>query len=198
LRAGGGLGLGRAGNCCTLGGMSDRIVRHLVLIGLRASGKSTVGRRLAEEFGVPFVDLDDRTAALLGAATVGEAFRAAGEPRFREAESAALRAALLEPPQVIALGGGTPTAPGAAAMISAARDAKHAAVVFLDPALDALAARLARDAGDRPSLTGLGVVAEVEKVAEMRRPLYAALADLVFTGEVDSVMIKGAVFGVGR
>jgi len=178
--------------------MSDGIARHLILIGLRASGKSTVGRRLAAEFGAPFVDLDDRTAALLDAATVGEAFRSSGEPRFREAESEALRAALLEPPQVIALGGGTPTAPGAAAMLSAARGANAAVIVFLDPALDTLAERLAHDAGDRPSLTGLGLVAEVEKVAEMRRPLYAALADLVFTGEVDSVMIKGAVFGAGR
>lgn len=178
--------------------MSDPIARHLVLIGLRASGKSTVGRRLASELGIRFVDLDDRTAALLGAASVGEAFRAAGEPRFREAESIALRTVLREAPQVIALGGGTPTAPGAAAMLSEARDAKRAVVVFLDPALDALAARLALDAGDRPSLTGLGVVAEIEEVASSRRPLYAALADLVFTGEVDSVMIKGAVFGSGR
>ena len=178
--------------------MADRVARHLVLIGLRASGKSTVGRRLAGEFGVPFVDLDDRTAALLGATTVGAAFLGAGEPRFREAESEALRAALLEPPQVIALGGGTPTAPGAAAMISVARDAGEAVIVFLDPALETLAARLAHDEGGRPSLTGLGVVAEIEAVAAMRRPLYAALADLVFTGEVDSVMIRGAAFGAGR
>jgi shikimate kinase len=178
--------------------MLNPITRHLVLIGLRASGKSTTGRLLAQELGVPFVDLDDRTATLLGAETVGEAFRSAGEQRFREAESQALRAALDEPPQVIALGGGTPTAPGAAAMISAARDSSAAAVVFLDPGLETLAARLERDEGDRPSLTGLGVVAEIEAVAARRRPLYAALADLVFTGEVDSVMIKGAVFGAGR
>jgi shikimate kinase len=178
--------------------MADPIARHLILIGLRASGKSTLGRRLAAEFGAPFVDLDDRTALLLGAATVGEAFRAAGEHRFREAESEALRTALAEAPQIIALGGGTPTAPGAAARLSAARDAGNAVIVFLDAALEELAARLARDAGDRPTLTGLGVVAEIEEIARARRPLYAALADFVFTGEVDSVMIRGAVFGSGR
>ncbi|MBI1303979.1 MAG: shikimate kinase II [Phycisphaera sp.] len=178
--------------------MADPIARHLVLIGLRASGKSTVGRRLAAEFGVPFADLDDRTAALLGAASVGDAFRSVGERRFRDAESEALRTALAEAPQIIALGGGTPTAPGAAAALAAARDAGRAVIVFLDPATDTLAARLAHDAGDRPSLTGRGVVEEIEEIARMRRPLYAALADFVFTGEVDSVMIRGAVFGSGR
>ena len=152
--------------------------RHLVLMGLRASGKSTLGAAAATALGAPFVDLDDRTRALLGQPTVRDAFTIAGEQAFREAESAALRTALTESPQVIALGGGTPTAPGAAAAIEAARRSGLALVVFLDPPLELLAQRLAAHEGDRPSLTGRGVVAEIEEVARVRRPLYAALADL--------------------
>lgn len=150
---------------------------HILLMGLRASGKSTVGRALAEAFGAAFVDLDDRTRAELGAPSVREAFAVAGEAAFRAAEAKALAAVLGEPARVIALGGGTPTAPGAAEEIAQARR-RGAVVVFLDPPLEVLAERLRAEQGDRPSLTGLGVVEEIESIARVRRPLYAALTDL--------------------
>lgn len=147
-------------------------------MGLRASGKTTLGRAAAAALGAGFVDLDDRTRALLGAASVREAFTTVGEARFRDAEAKALAAALREPAQVIALGGGTPTAPGAADALRAARGTGRAFVVFLDPPLGVLAERLSSENGDRPSLTGLGVVQEIRLVAEARRPIYAALTDL--------------------
>ena len=136
--------------------------RHIILMGLRASGKSTLGAETALLLGVPFVDLDDRTRAILGDPTVAKAFERVGEP------------------QVIALGGGTPTAPRAADALAAARRESRALLVFLDLPLELLAERLAAHQGDRPSLTGRGVVEEIEDVARMRRPLYAALAELRF------------------
>lgn len=160
--------------------------KHVLLIGLRASGKSTLGAALAARLGVGFVDLDDRTARELGFDAAGDAFSAAGEAAFRDAESRALRAACEAAPCVIALGGGTPTAPGAAAFVGLLRADGRAVVVHLDPPLATLEARLRADAGNRPSLTGRGVVAEIEEIARQRRPLYAALADFVFTGEVDA------------
>jgi shikimate kinase len=153
--------------------------RRVVLIGLRASGKSSVAALLATRLGVPSVDLDDRTRVLSNCATVREAFAALGEARFRELEADALRAALAEPPSVLALGGGTPTAPGAAELLQSARAEGRAFLVFLDPPLDALARRLSADAGDRPSLTGRGVVEEISEIAARRRGPYAALAELV-------------------
>ncbi|MFM7133421.1 MAG: shikimate kinase [Planctomycetota bacterium] len=160
--------------------------RHLVLIGLRAAGKTTLGERLAREFGMPAVDLDDRTRARLGAESVRAAFAAVGEAKFREAESEALAAAIDAAPSVLALGGGTPTAPGAEAILSRARAERRAVVVFLDPPLDLLARRLGADAGDRPSLTGRGVVEEIADVASRRRGLYLSLADIVVTEAVES------------
>jgi len=157
---------------------SSPLRRHLVLMGLRASGKTTLGRAVADALGAHFIDLDERTRTMLGAANVREAFATAGEARFREAETRALAEVLAQPAQVIALGGGTPTAPGAAELLSDARSAGRAFMVFLDPPLEVLAARLRTEAGDRPSLTGLGVVEEIGVLAEARRPLYAALTDL--------------------
>ena len=160
--------------------------KHVLLIGLRASGKSTLGRALAERIGAAFVDLDDLTAAELGHTRAGDAFRAAGESAFREAEARALHAACDAPPRVIALGGGTPTAPGAAATIDALRQQGRAAVVWLDPPLATLESRLRVELGDRPSLTGRGVVDEIDEIAQRRRPLYAALADFALREEADA------------
>jgi shikimate kinase len=158
--------------------MTTALTRHVVLIGLRASGKSTVGAALAAALGTGFIDLDDRTRDALGAATVREAFERCGEPSFRAAEARVLTEVLGGTACVVALGGGTPTAPGAGALLERARSEGRALIVFLDPPDETLAARLTAHQGDRPSLTGRGVVEEVAEIAERRRPLYAALADL--------------------
>ncbi len=62
----------------------------IVLMGLRGSGKSTLSRALGTALSRPVVDLDDRTAALLGRATPGEALRLHGLAAFRDAEVRAL------------------------------------------------------------------------------------------------------------
>lgn len=180
--------------CCLFSPATlPRMRKHVLLIGLRASGKSTLGAALAARLGVGFVDLDDLTARELGFASAGDALRAAGEPAFREAESRALRAACGAAPCVIALGGGTPTAPGAAPFVESLRRDGRALVVHLDPPIAVLEARLRESAGNRPSLTGRGVVEEVDEIARRRRPLYAALADFTFAGEADAEAVLGAV-----
>ncbi|MFG0273485.1 MAG: shikimate kinase [Phycisphaerales bacterium] len=168
----------------------------VVLLGLRASGKTTLGRALAERLGRRFIDLDDRTRALLGDATIADAFRRVGESGFRSAEVEALAGALDESGIVLALGGGTPTAPGAAAMLRKAQAGARAAVVYLrcDPEL--LRGRL-RDAGgagaNRPSLTGADPLDEIEQVHAARDPVYRALADVVLEGEQSAPSIERAL-----
>ena len=150
-----------------------------VLIGLRGSGKTTLGRLLAARRAVPFVDLDDRTVAAAGHASVGAMFRAVGEPAFRRAECAALEAALERDAaagSVIALGGGTPTAPGARALLEAARDAGRIRIVLLEAPPAVLGARLAVAPGDRPLLMGADFAEEAALLAERRMPAYRALA----------------------
>jgi shikimate kinase len=79
--------------------------RPIVLIGFMATGKTTVGRLVAERLGRRFVDLDELIEQTAGT-TVAELFRTAGEPAFRRAEAQALRQALATPGTVIATGGG--------------------------------------------------------------------------------------------
>lgn len=145
-------------------------------MGLRAAGKSTVGRALAERTGVPVVDLDDRTLRALGFPTIADAWRSAGEPAFRAAESAALAIVLAEPPCVVSLGGGTPMAPGADALLRDAVNAGRAVVVYLHAPPAVLRARLREGDPARPSLTGTGMLDEIDAVYAQRDPIYRALA----------------------
>ncbi len=147
----------------------------IVLMGLRASGKTTIGRLVAEQLGLGFVDLDDRTADRLDTPDPAEAIRTLGLDAFRDAETDALRDALLEGPLVIALGGGTPTAPGAVDLLRAHTDA-GGALIYLHAGPSVLRARLTRtDTDTRPSLTGAGTVEEVDEVYLRRDPLYRDL-----------------------
>lgn len=157
---------------------------HLVLIGLRASGKSTVGRLVAERLGRGFIDLDDLTAARLGENSPADALNRRGEPAFRAAEVASLRDTLARSALVVALGGGTPTAPGAAEILQQERAARRAAIIYLHAAPEVLRCRLAAtDVAARPSLTGRGTLAEIETLYAQRDPLYRATADVVIESD---------------
>ena len=76
----------------------------LLLIGLRGSGKSTIGPLAAAHRNQPFIDLDDRTAEACGLSP-SECFATKGEAHWRSAELTALNAVLAGPPAVVALGG---------------------------------------------------------------------------------------------
>jgi len=160
---------------------------NLVLMGLRGAGKSTVGQIVAAVLHREFVDLDDRTARLLGSRTPGVAFAAHGESVFRVAEYRALTSAMAVPMQVISLGGGTPTAPGAAQLLEEQRDLCRAVIVYLRMEPSALRARLeATDVSQRPSLTGAGTLDEIDAVFRARDPLYRRLASKVIDTEGSS------------
>lgn len=148
-----------------------------MLIGLRGSGKSTLGRALAAAQGCVFVDLDEVTPQVMGFGSVAEAWGARGESEFRAAEAAALQEALRGDGVVIALGGGTPTAPGCAERLIEERRAGRVVVAYLRAEPAALRERLrGRIDASRPSLTGKDPLAEIDDVFAARDPLYQRLA----------------------
>jgi shikimate kinase len=108
------------------------------------SGKSTVGRLLAEKLGWPFIDLDKVIEAGQGL-TIREIFEEAGEPFFRELERAALAQMSKTEAAIIALGGGTFAQ---AANVELVR-ASGGITIWLDCSLDELRRRCA-GMTDRP------------------------------------------------
>lgn len=157
------------------------------LMGLRASGKSTVAGLLAAELssrlgtGVKCVDLDDRTAAVLKCVSCSEALRRLGENAFRVGEGEALRGVLEEMKGgagVLAFGGGTAMFPAARGLIEARAGEGALRLVYLHARAEVLKERLkGTDLATRPSLTGAGVVDEVEAVYAARDPVYRSLAE---------------------
>ncbi|HYF15915.1 MAG TPA: shikimate kinase [Phycisphaerales bacterium] len=175
--------------------------RSILLLALRAGGKTTLGARLAAKLALPFIDLDDRTAAILGAATAGDALRTRGEPAFRAAESQALELVLAGPTAVVAFGGGTPTAPGAAELIDAAREHGLARTIYLRATPATLQARLrtSNAAAGRPALLGTDPVAEVPSIFAARDPLYRGLADVVIdTDGLDAHTVLARLMDAAR
>ncbi|CAA9449959.1 MAG: Shikimate kinase I [uncultured Rubrobacteraceae bacterium] len=78
----------------------------LAIVGYMGSGKSTVGRIVAEELGWRFIDLDEAVAERAGL-SIPEIFEASGEPQFRNLERRELLEALDGPREsVVACGGG--------------------------------------------------------------------------------------------
>jgi shikimate kinase len=118
---------------------------RIYLTGFMGSGKSTVGRRLAERLGVPFLDLDEEIERRAGV-RVREIFERYGEPAFRRMEGEALRETIARPDVVVATGGGTMMFEGNARLIRAA-----GLSVWLNPAFATIVARIgALGKEDRP------------------------------------------------
>jgi shikimate kinase len=79
--------------------------KPVVIIGFMGTGKTTVGRLVANRLGRRFVDLDDLVVKQAGR-PIADIFRSEGEPGFRRLERQALDQALAEPDLVLATGGG--------------------------------------------------------------------------------------------
>jgi shikimate dehydrogenase/3-dehydroquinate dehydratase type I len=150
--------------------------RSIVLVGLRGSGKTTVGRIVARRRGVRFVDLDEEIAAEAGA-TIAEIFAREGEPAFREREHRALGRALERDGRVVAAGGGVVLDERNRRLL-----VERATCIHLDAPngalLERLAAGFATDA-QRPPLTALPLAREIETLAREREPHYRAVARAV-------------------
>jgi shikimate kinase len=146
---------------------------NLVLVGPMGAGKSSIGRRLAERFGLSFVDADREIEAHTGA-TVTTIFECEGEGGFRARECAALAELLAGEGAVIATGGGAVLDAGNRRLLR-----ERGYVVYLHVDVDRQAARLARDR-TRPLLAGDDRDAVLRKLAAIREPLYLEVADLRF------------------
>jgi len=158
-------------------------VRQILLIGLRGSGKSTIGARAAARVARPFIDLDDLALQRAGRDTIEEVWRIDGEEAFRRAEVEALRSVLARTDApIVALGGGAPETGGVSDLIRRARRDGRAWVVYLRALPADLRARLEDEGGAdarRPSLTGADPLDEIPEVFARRDLLYRTIVDLV-------------------
>lgn len=122
----------------------------IFLVGMPASGKSTVGVELAKELDIEFIDLDKLIEYREGK-TIPEIFQQQGEGHFRDREHFHLMQLLAEnKKQVVATGGGTPCFNHNMAQMLA-----KGVVFYLSAAAEHLYARHASDVHERPLFAGL-------------------------------------------
>ncbi len=144
--------------------------RSIVLVGMMGAGKTSVGKRLAQRLGLPFVDADAEIEA--GAQmTIPEIFDRFGEAYFREGERRVIARLLVDGPKVLATGGG-------AFLNEATREriGQAGVSIWLKPEFDALLRRV-RKRSNRPLLRTADPEATLRRLLEERSPTYA-LADI--------------------
>lgn len=137
----------------------------IVLTGFMGTGKSTVGRALAERLGKPFIDVDERIEQRAGA-SIAEIFARYGEAAFRQFEREELALALRED-AVVATGGGAIVDPENLARMRAAGP-----IVCLTASVDAILARTRSDTS-RPLLQHEDQRQRIETLLVERASAYA-------------------------
>ncbi len=168
---------------------------HIFLYGPPGSGKSTLGRGLADTLGLPFVDLDERIVKT-ARQTIPEIFVSVGEPGFRIRETQALQAVCAAPSAVVALGAG-------ALLADANRTCAEASgrVVCLRASAATLAFRTASQPGSRPLLAhdDLRPEAKLAALLERRKSHYDSFAlQLAVTNALPRVHIRNLQIVLGR
>lgn len=156
-------------------------MRNIVLIGFMGTGKSTVGKRLAQLLAWDFIDTDCEIGEVTSL-SVSEIFRRYGETRFRSEESIVVARISQQEQLVIATGGGTVLNP-----LNWRALAQNGIVVALHASLDAILDRIGHK-NDRPLLKGPREV--IEKLWQERQKVYEQADFIVDTSQksIDEVV----------
>lgn len=157
-----------------LGSMNEK-KKNIILTGFRATGKSLVGRMLAERLGYTFIDTDDLLCERLGA-PIADIVARHGWAFFRQAERALLAEVPTMVRTVLATGGG---AVEHQEQWQQLRSCSY--VVWLEADVATIRQRMGADPyspGQRPSLTGRPIHDEIAELLQRREPLYLAGSDV--------------------
>jgi shikimate kinase len=153
---------------------------NLVLIGYRATGKTTLARLLAERLGWDWIDADVEIERRAGKA-IARIFAEDGEPAFRDLEAGTIAELCERERLVLAAGGGAPLREESR---RAMRQSGH--IVWLTARPETILARMTADATTadrRPSLTNRPPLEEIVQLLARREPVYREAAHQIVDTE---------------
>jgi len=148
---------------------------NLVLIGHRAAGKTTVGRRLSVSLRKVFVDTDDLIEECQGS-PIAEIVKLHGWDYFRAVEKRVISEISDHDGLIIAAGGGAILEPESVKTLK-----RNGFIIWLTADVQILLQRMAKDhrtTKGRPSLTGKGTLEELEEVIAYRKPFYEKASEV--------------------
>ncbi len=147
-------------------------MNHIVIIGFMGSGKTRVGKRLAQELQIPFVDVDKEINKKMKM-TVKEIFQRFGEPFYRALETVEIKKLLEEnEKKVVSLGAGLPLQEQNEEIIP-----QLGTVVYIKGSAATLLKRL--EGSSNPFLEGENQEEKIRKMLKQRDPVYQKFADIV-------------------
>ncbi len=147
-------------------------MKNIILIGFMGAGKTTVGKLLARERGMKFIDTDERIEAEQEK-SIPDLFAEYGEPYFRDLETGLLKKMQDDTSgAVISVGGGMPVRKENRTLLR-----NLGCVVYLSATKETILKRVKGD-GSRPMLNGEDLEARVEKLMQDREALYRQAAHL--------------------
>jgi shikimate dehydrogenase len=165
-------------------------MKRIVFCGFRGTGKTEVGKIVAERTGLPFLDTDALIEQQTGR-SIPDIFHEDGEERFREEEQKVI-AGLPKSGAVISTGGGVVTDP-----VNMAHLRRDSIMIVLHADIDTIEARLLRK--PRPPLTNLPLREEIAELMVRRQQHYQAAADFcIDTSETTPEAAAGAVMNILR
>lgn len=145
---------------------------NLILVGPMGAGKTSIGRRVADRFGLEFCDVDQAVIDRCGA-TIATIFEHVGEAGFREREKTVLTELLDGQGKLVSTGGGAVLDCDNRRLMQ-----RQGFVVYLHVDVDSQLKRLGRDRA-RPLLQRGDREQVLRDLAAIRDPLYAEVADLM-------------------
>jgi len=153
---------------------------NIALIGFMGTGKTAVGKALAERLNKEFVELDSLIEQRAGK-SIPEIFQQEGEVAFRELEIAVTKEVAQEKNLVIACGGGL-----VLNKINIDRLRKEAIIVYLTASPKVILKRTSGDGGKRPLLNVGDQASEIRELLRFRKPFYERAADIqINTSKLD-------------
>lgn len=165
--------------------------KKIVFIGPMGAGKTTIGRRIAKHYHLPFYDSDKVIEERTGV-SIPIIFELEGEKGFRKRETEVLEGLLQNPEFVLATGGGIVLKPENRNMLR-----RDAMVIFLSADLDHLFSRTCYDK-NRPLLQNDNPKQTLKNILEERLPIYNELADIIIETNHQNinVAVKDIVNGI--
>lgn len=153
---------------------------NIALIGYRGTGKSTIGKSVADKSGLALMNLDAMIIEKAGM-SIPMIVETYGWEQFRDFESEVLEEVINQDSRVLDCGGGIIIRPDNREVLM-----RSAKVFWLIASIETIAQRIAAD-NQRPSLTGKSFVEEIGEVLKEREPLYSHSSDHVIDTDVLSV-----------
>lgn len=152
---------------------------NIFLVGLRGSGKTTLGKLLAQRLDLPFVDTDETVVQAAGR-SIARIVDDLGWDGFRNLETQALQKVCAEKGQVVATGGGIVLAPENQQLLR-----QSGTTLYLMAEIPTLLRRLATspEPEQRPALSDLPLEREIAQSSARRGPLYLCVASHILHTE---------------